>query len=378
MNADVIIIGAGSVGMAAGYYLSKQNKHVVLIDSNDPPHEKGSHHGATRIIRHAYGEGASYVPMALRAQKLWEELEKESKRTLFYRTGVLNIGPSESSFIQNVIKSAKQYQLHVEQLSAKEIRTKWKGFTIPSHLIGCYEPQSGVLMSEACVMAYKKQAMKNGAIFLKNTNVRSINTQSELIKVQTNQQTIQGEQLIITAGKGTNDILSMIGEKLPLQPMRKTFSWFHAKEELYKAGRFPAWTYDLDGETYYCFPSIEKSGLKIGRHDGGIPVSSKAELEPYGTYREDYEDVSKLLQMIVEEPMEHDKGKVCTYTNTPDGHFIIDKLKNHKNVFVSCGFSGHGFKFSSVVGEILSKMATASPIELNIKDFAIERFRNDE
>ena len=134
------------MGMSAGYYLAKSGKTVALIDSNNPPHSNGSHHGETRIIRHAYGEGDIYVPLALRSQELWYELEQTSNRKLFHQTGVLNIGPKESPFLQNVIHSVKKYKLSAEVLTAQEINRRWPGYQLPDYLFGCFETDSGVLM----------------------------------------------------------------------------------------------------------------------------------------------------------------------------------------------------------------------------------------
>lgn len=374
MNYDVAIIGAGSMGMAAGYYLSKQHKRVALIDAYDPPHSEGSHHGGTRLIRHAYGEGEGYVPMVLRAQELWLELEKEAKQTLFHRTGVLNISREGSDFLQNVLMSATKHSLPLEKMTARDINNRWNGFNIPNNLIGCFEPESGVLMSEACVQAYRDLATEQGATFLTHSTITDINAGREEITIETNQQTIKATELIVSAGKGTNDVLTMLDKQLPLQPTRKTFSWFDSDEALYKKDRFPAWAYDVDDDTYYGFPSIDRAGVKIGRHSGGQPVSSTDPLEAFGTYPEDMGDVARLGRAIMPEELPHKEGKVCTYTNTPDGDFIIDRLENHPNVTVACGFSGHGFKFASVVGDILSDIVLKGESKQDVSGFKMNRF----
>src|SRR5690625_3648713 len=140
---DVIIIGAGSVGMATGYYLSKRGQSVALIDKYDPPHANGSHHGDTRLIRHAYGEGENYVPLVLRSQQLWEQLATNTNMEIFLKTGVLNVGTAESSFFENVIQSAEKYSLEIEILSASEINERWPGFQLTPEYRGCYENNSG-------------------------------------------------------------------------------------------------------------------------------------------------------------------------------------------------------------------------------------------
>ncbi|MDF2683103.1 MAG: N-methyl-L-tryptophan oxidase, partial [Brevibacillus sp.] len=160
---DVIVLGAGSMGMAAGAFLAKQNAKVLLIDAFDPPHSKGSHHGDTRMIRHAYGEGKKYVPMVLRAQELWEELERETGKQLFERTGVLGLANLGSAFLEEEIFSAKQFDLPLEILQAEEVRKRWPGITVSDEIMGAFEPNSGLLYSEECIRAYRHLATQNGA-----------------------------------------------------------------------------------------------------------------------------------------------------------------------------------------------------------------------
>ncbi|BAC14758.1 sarcosine oxidase [Oceanobacillus iheyensis HTE831] len=374
MIYDIAVIGAGSMGLSAGYYLSKAGKTVALIDSNDPPHSEGSHHGETRIIRHAYGEGAAYVPLALRSQELWNDLNQTFNQDIFHQTGVLNIGGDNSVFLQNVIQSVRQYRLQAEILSAKQINSRWHGFRLPDHLMGVYETNSGVLMSEKVLQSYRDLATALGASFYTNAYIHHLDVTNQHITIQLSSDTIKAKQLIITAGKGTNQILSLLGYELPLFPVRKTFSWFKTDESIYHSDAFPAWSFDNGNEKYYGFPSIDNAGIKIGRHDGGHPVKADEALKTFGTYREDKEDVSQFVHRYMSPNIQHSQGKVCTYTNTPDGDFIIDRLPNYQHVLVACGFSGHGFKFSSAVGELLSQLAIRGETSLDISPFSLNRF----
>ncbi|WP_077618471.1 N-methyl-L-tryptophan oxidase [Bacillus sinesaloumensis] len=375
MDFEVIIVGAGSMGMAAGYYLAKKGKRVLLLDSHNPPHTEGSHHGETRIIRHAYGEGESYVEMALRAQELWNELQELSPEEIFIKTGVLNVAAPHSTFIQNVIRSAHKYSLNVEQLSAEEITRRWDGVTVPEGFIGCYERDSGVLMSEFCISAYKTQALKHGAIFKPYSPVTSISIYENHVQVNTETEIFTGETLLVTPGAGARKLLPLVGLELPLQEVRKTFSWFDTDEEIYHSDIFPAFAFELPDETYYGFPSINGAGVKIGRHDGGQPRDMDKPNPEFGSYEQDSADVSRFAERYLHKVGEHKLGKVCTYTNTPDEDFIIDRHPKYDHVVIACGFSGHGFKFSSVVGEILSELVTGNhQTTFDIRPFAIQRF----
>ena len=227
---EVVIIGAGSMGMAAGYNLAKLGKKTLLIDSFDPPHSHGSHHGSTRIIRHAYGEGRQYVPLALRAQELWEELEKESGKKLFDQTGVLCAGIEGTGFIEEAINSAKDFDLPVEILSNEEINRRWPGIILPKEYIGCLETNSGVLFSEECIRAYRELGLKLGMTLLSNTVVEEVDIHSNGATIKAAGKEIQAETVIISAGAWVGKILKKSGIKIPLQPTRQTISWFESDE----------------------------------------------------------------------------------------------------------------------------------------------------
>ncbi|SET03865.1 sarcosine oxidase/N-methyl-L-tryptophan oxidase [Salinibacillus kushneri] len=374
MHFHTMIVGAGSMGMAAGYYLAKQGQTVLLLDAYDPPHQNGSHHGETRIIRHAYGEGEHYVPLALRAQELWYELEKEAGMDLFLQTGVLNIGTKASSFIQEVQASSKKHHLPLETLSAEEISQKWEGLSLPDTYIGCLETTSGVLFSEKIIQSYRSLAEAYGATMKTNTNVIDIEVHTNSATIHTDTDTFEGDRLIVTAGPWSKQLGEKMNVSLPLKTTRKTFSWFDCKDHIYDAEKFPAFTFDIEQGTYYGFPSIEGSGVKMGRHDGGRDIQIGESLKPYGHYKEDRGDVSKILHSFFPHVSSQNVGKTCIYTMTPDGDFIIDHLPEHPHVTIACGFSGHGYKFSSAVGEILCKMSMNETIDFDLSPFSMKRF----
>lgn len=312
VNFDVIVIGAGSMGMATGYYLTKSGKRVLLLDKSNPPHTDGSHHGDTRIIRHAYGEGEKYVNMALKSQKLWKELEEKTKKSIFIPTGVLNVGKEQSNFIQSVIQSAKNHSLPLDVLAAEEIHDRWKGFNFSKDYIGCYESTSGVLKSEDCISVYKDLALLNGAQLKINISITSMNIKPDKVKITTDAGEFTASQLIITAGAGTNDLLSLVGIEVPLEETRQTFSWFNYNSTDYDDGNFPAFVVESEIGTYYGFPSIRGAGVKIGRHDTGKPRDMKKEIEVFGTYETDIGDVTRFTQSFLSNSLTHQKGLPCT------------------------------------------------------------------
>lgn len=372
---DVVIVGAGSMGMAAGYYLSKLGKRTLLIDANDPPHSFGSHHGDTRIIRHAYGEGRQYVPLALGAQELWQELEQESGMELFSPTGVLCVGAEGSPFIEEVIKSAKEFSLPQEVLTSDAINDRWKGISLPEGLVGCLEKKSGVLFSEECIRAYRRQGLENGMTLVPHTKVEKIEKFAEGSIVHTKHEQYTADYVVVASGAWTGKILEGTGVELPLQPTRKTVSWFECDERLYDSSHFPAFSMEVSNEHFYGFPSINGSGLKIGRHDGGEMVEPDSFNREYGVGSSDENECRDFIKKYLPKangPLI--KGKTCLYTLTPDEHFIIDRHPSFSNIIIAAGFSGHGFKFSSVIGKVICDLVTEGQANYDISMFTLQRF----
>jgi len=371
MVYDVIIVGAGSMGMAAGYYLAKAGKSVLMLDAFDPPHEEGSHHGDTRIIRYAYGEGASYVPFVKRAGELWQELESLTDENLFLQTGVVNIGEPTCDFIQNVKTSAALYELALEYYTSVEAMKKWPGLTLPANLEACFEPTAGILRVEACIRAYKKLALETGARLQTNEKVVGIQT-GEIVQVQTGSQVYEAKHLIVTAGAWATELLETLDISLPVTPTRKTFAWFEADEQLYSDLIFPAYCFEFADSSYYGFPSIDGAGLKLGRHDGGEEINPNVPLRPFDDM--DSVDLQNFIEQFMPQHGPLKYGKTCKYSMTPDEDFIIDFLPTHQNIVIAAGFSGHGFKFSSAVGEVLAELTLNGECKQDLTRFQLSRF----
>lgn len=371
---DVIIVGAGTMGMAAGYYLAKKGVNTLLIDSHDPPHDKGSHTGDTRIIRFAYGEGREYVPLALRSKELWDKLQEETEMPLFLQTGVLGFGPKGTTFIEEAIASASEHNLPLEVLDANDINQRWSGIKVPENYYGCFEPTSGVLFSANCIRAYREGALKHGATLVSHSPVTNIEIEDDSVTVHTAKETYIGKKLILSAGAWNGPLLSKLGIDVKLQPLRQTHGFFDADPELYNADTFPIYLTQTDTGTYYGFPRIDGSGMKAGRHDIGQELDETYNVVDYGKVEADEQDTRTFLDTFM--PQASGKlmeGVTCLYTKTPDEHFIIDYHPEHMHVAIAGGFSGHGFKFASVIGEILSEMVTTGKSPYDLSLFSIKR-----
>lgn len=371
---DAAIIGAGTMGMAAGAFLAQQNAKTLLIDAFDPPHIKGSHHGDTRLIRHAYGEGRQYVTLVKRAQQLWEDLEKQTGYKVFENTGVLGLGPKDSPFLQETMASAQKHDLSLEILSSQEIKERWPGFSVPDHFIGCFEAKSGVIYSETAIRAYKETALENGAHLVTDTPVLHIDINDKRgVKISTEKTTYYAKKVIVTAGAWAAKLLPELN--LPIQPTRKAVGWFEAPSDLYGAANFPAFFIEDQDKKAYGFPNLNGTGLKIGKSDGGHAIDPNQHTQNFGLYDTDEGDLRDMLKTYM--PGANGKliqGKTCLYTNSSDHDFIVDYHPENQHVIFACGFSGHGFKFGSVMGEVLSQMALEGQSEFDISIFSLKRF----
>ncbi|GGE26432.1 N-methyl-L-tryptophan oxidase [Pullulanibacillus camelliae] len=374
---DCIIVGAGTMGLAAGAFLAKSGIKPLMIDAFHPPHTHGSHHGETRMIRHAYGEGRQYVKLVQRAQELWEDLEAAVPYKIFEKTGVLGLGPKHSPFLQETIEAAAKYDLSLDIMSAQGIMQKWPGITVPEHFIGCLESDSGVLFSEHCLKAYKEIALANGAELIGGEPVVDIDFNGHPIKVTTKNSHYYGEKVIITAGAWTAKLLKPLN--LPIQTIRKVFGWFEAPESLYAADAFPSFYVDEGTRMFYGFPALNKTGLKIGRTDGGQPIDPNQHKQNFGSHNSDEKELRECLQAYL--PQANGSllnGRTCLQTRSIDSHFIIDEHPDQHNMLIATGFSGHGFKFASVLGEALSEWVLHGATQHDLSLFSLERFSSNE
>lgn len=372
LSYDVIIVGAGSMGMSAGYNLARRGVKTLLIDAFDPPHTEGSHHGEPRLIRHAYSGDPAYIDLALRADVLWKEAEEESGTELLVRSGVLNLADSPVYSFAGRLEEARKRKVQVEQLDVEEIRRRWPALTLPDSFEAMYEPDAGYLYSERCITAYRQLALAHGAELLANTPVTNITAREGSVTVHTKNGDYHGAAAILSAGAWFSALEPFV--HLPIKAIRKVVGWFESASA-FAAGSFPGFTLGAEEGGYYGFPSIGGAGLKIGRHDTGLEWKPGEALAPFGSEASDEGDLRRVLEAYMPGAAGRLlKGAVCKYEHTPDEDFIIDRHPLHSNVLLAGGFSGHGFKFSSVVGEILADLATRGTTSHNIQPFSISRF----
>ena len=375
---DAIIVGLGGMGSAAAYQLSKRGANVLGLEQFGPAHDLGSSHGDSRVIRQAYFEHPDYVPLLLSAYRLWRELEAESGEELLTETGGLMMGPPDSEVVKGSLASAKLHGLDYQLLSEVEIATQYPAFSPPPDTVGLLEPRAGFLRPEKCVCAHLKQAKFYGADLHFNTPALHWLATSNGVEVRTERQTYHANHLVITAGPWATQVASQF--KLPLTVERQVQYWFDVPNdiELFAPDRFPVYILDMGKGTFlYGFPAIDGrgGGVKVAFYRELVSVTTTAGTVEREVKSDEIERMfsaaSTLLPGLSPRCL---RAKTCLYTMTPDQHFVIDRGLVHPQVTIAAGFSGHGFKFASVVGEILADLATEGKTEHPISLFSATRF----
>jgi monomeric sarcosine oxidase len=369
---DVIILGTGGVGSAAAYTLAKRGAKVLGIDQFPGGHDRGSSHGETRVIRQAYFEHPDYVPLLLRAYELWRELEQEAGVDLLHQVGLLQVGPPNGFVVPGVLEAARLHGLLVESLTGGEVLRRFPGFRVPEGSVGVFEPAAGYLKVERCVLTHLAAAKQHGAEFRFGVTARAWHTDGKAARVVTDQGDFSAARLIITAGPWAPQLLADLG--VPLQVRRKHLYWFPTNDPSYHEARgCPTYLYELPHGVYYGFPQIDELGVKVAEHTGGTVIDDPAN-DPRLLDRADLARVESFLAQYlpsVGRPMQ--RRSVCFYTMSPDEHFLVDRHPQHPNVLIVAGLSGHGFKFTGVLGEALADLAMESSTRLPIGFLSLAR-----
>ena len=379
---DVIIVGLGAMGSAAAYHLARRGRRVLGLDRFSPPHTMGSSHGQTRIIREAYFEHPSYVPIVQRAYVLWDELSRAANAPLLLQTGGLMIGTPDSIVFTGAKRSADTHRLPHEVLTACEVRQRFPALRPGDDMLAVLEPRAGILFPERCIAAHLALAARHGANLRCDEPVLRWSATEHGVEVTTTKATHHAGQMILSAGSWARELLP--GLNPPLTIERQVLFWFEPKTapRQFYPEHCPVHLWEISGhrpdatgsatsglqksQFFYGFPDLGE-GVKVACHHDGATVSPdfvSREVAPG-----EVESMRGLLHRYLPQadgPLR--SAAVCLYTNTPDEHFWIDRHPAHPQVIIASPCSGHGFKFSSVVGEILSDLATdgKSPFDLGL------------
>lgn len=370
---DVIVLGAGGVGSAATLQLAQRGLRVLGIDRFAPPHDRGSSHGQTRIIRQAYFEHADYVPLALESYRLWEELERASGQRLKVETGLMQAGPADGVVVPGVMHAARVHGLDVEELSAGEIERRWPAFRNLDGMVGAFERRAGYLRVEDCVAACLAAAKMCGADLLDGVEVLDWSIAGE-VRVRTTDGVYAAERLVIAAGAWTSQLLHAL--RLDLKVRRKMMMWHAAGDpQLHASAGFPCFLFECPDGVFYGMPAIDRRGLKVAQHDGGSVV-----VDPLMVDRElresDRAPVESFLRRhLPEVTIPCAEHAACLYTMSPDENFIVDRHPEDPRVVFAAGLSGHGFKFTPALGRALAELAIDGETSLPVNFLSLKRFQ---
>jgi sarcosine oxidase len=371
---DVIVIGVGAMGSATCYYLARRGRRVLGLERFGIPHRMGSSHGYTRIIRLAYYEHPSYVPLLRRAYELWCDLQAMTGEQLLYITGSIDAGPTDSWVFKGALESARVHDLPHEVLTAAELQQRYPGYHLPTEAMALFQPDGGFLLPERCIVAYVTAAQALSAEIHGVERVLEWYPLAGGVRVRTNRDVYEADRLVITAGAWNGDLVDCLHGLVT--PERQVLAWLQpTRPEYFQLETFPVFNVLVEEGRFYGFPVFVVPGFKFGKYHHREESGEADMLD-----REVHEYDEQLLRAFAERYFPDGCGptmnlETCLFTNTADGHFIIDVHPNYPQVLFASPCSGHGFKFASVIGEIMADLAEQGTTRYDIGLFRLERLK---
>jgi sarcosine oxidase len=367
-SCDVVVVGLGAMGSAAAFQLARRGRKVLGLDRFTPPHSLGSSHGETRIIREAYFEHPLYVPLVQRAYQLWAELELTSGRELLRITGGLMVGRPDGVLVSGARRSAEQHALAHEILTAAEVRRRFPVLRPADDMVAVWEPRAGILFPEACVGAHLALAQAHDAMLRFDEPVTNWRIDDDGVIVATTRGEYRARQLLLTAGSWIRSLVQELN--LPFTVERQVVYWFAPRADagIFAPSRCPIHLWETrPREFFYGFPDCG-NGVKVAVHHGGEltdPERLQREVAPG--------EIAAIRELVRRFVPDADgalrSSSVCMYTNTPDEHFWIDWHPDHEQVLIASPCSGHGFKFSGVIGEVLADLLISGQSRFDLSAF---------
>jgi sarcosine oxidase len=354
------------------YHLARRGRRVLGLERYNVPHEMGSSHGITRIIRLAYYEHPSYLPLLRRAYELWRELERQVGEQLLFITGSLDAGPPDSPVFNGSRNSCELYDLPHEVLTGQELNRRFPGYRMPAQTMAVFQPDGGFLTPERCIVAHVVAAQADGADVHAREPVLDWEPLPAGVRVRTERGVYEGERLVIAAGAWMSKLVEPL--KRLTVPERQVLGWFQPlRPELFLPARFPVFNLLAEEGRYYGLPVYGVPGFKVGRYHHLAEA-----VDPDGVDRECHPRDEQILRAFTERYFPDAAGptmalRACLFTNTPDEHFVLDLHPDFPQVCIASPCSGHGFKFCSVVGEILADLAEHGQTRHDISMFRLAR-----
>jgi sarcosine oxidase len=355
---DVIVVGLGGMGSATAWQLAKRGQRVLGLERFDIPHNMGSSHGVTRIIRLPYYEDPAYVPLLRRAYELWREAEVATGDRLLVLTGSIDAGPEDGELFQGALNSARLHELPHDVLTGEEANARFPGYRLPAATRAVFQPEGGFVLSERAIVAHCRAAQEAGAELRARERVLGweAHPRGEGVVVTTDKGRYEAARLVLTAGAWMADLAPLLAGRAV--PERQVLAWLQpTSPELFTPERFPVFNLAVEEGRYYGFPVYEVPGFKFGRYHHRDEHCTAEEMR-----RDVDAEDERLLREFSARYFPEGNGatqalRACMFTNTPDEHFILDHHPEHPQVVLASPCSGHGYKFCSVVGEILADLA---------------------
>ncbi|MGE3180369.1 MAG: N-methyl-L-tryptophan oxidase [Phycisphaerae bacterium] len=350
---DVIILGAGAMGSAAAWSLAQRGKRVLVLEKFGPQHDRGSSHGVTRITRKAYFEHPDYVPLVEAANHIWRRLEEGAKTSLLRRTGLLLIGAKEGAILSGARRAQQQFGWRIEEIGGAEIAARFSQFRVPPGSEAIFEPDAGYLRVEESLVAFQEQAKAGGAQFHWQEPVRSWRQRADGVEVVTDVQRYHAAKLVVCAGSWSQALLADLNVELVV--LRQPQFWFSIPQGSFDVDRgSPIFGYEISGRFFYGFPCVDGETIKVAEHLRREVVANPEQVNREVSAEDGAEVSAFVKQYLSIEVPAPVRTSVCLYTMTRDEHFIVDRHPEFRCVCFAAGFSGHGFKFAPLIGEMLA------------------------
>ncbi|WP_222915542.1 N-methyl-L-tryptophan oxidase [Natrinema sp. SYSU A 869] len=371
---DVVVIGVGGMGSATAFHLADRGLDVLGLERYDVPHTRGSSHGITRIIRRAYYEHPSYIPLIERAYDLWDDLADETSREVIHRTGSIDASPEDNIVFEGSLRSCEEHDIPHEVLTSEEVTERFPGYDLPAGYKALYQPDGGFVVPEQAIVGHVEAAQAAGAEVRAREQVLEWEpTPDGGVRVETDRGTYDAENMVLAAGAWNRKFADAL-EGLAV-PERQVLGWFQPEQpSTFEPDNFPVWNLKVPEGRFYGLPIYDVPGFKVGKYH-----HRDEQVDPDDYDTEPGLEDERLLREVTANYFPEAAGPTmrlatCMFTNSPDEHFILDTLPDHPQVAVGAGFSGHGFKFASVIGEILADLAVDGDTDRQTDMFRLGRF----
>ncbi|HWB86186.1 MAG TPA: N-methyl-L-tryptophan oxidase [Bryobacteraceae bacterium] len=372
---DAIVLGLGAMGSASLYHLARRGYKVLGLERFSIPHEMGSSHGVTRIIRLAYYEHPSYVPLLFRAYELWRELETRSGERLLHITGSIDAGPRDGEIFRGAQLACELHELPHEILTARQLQQRFPAYCLPADTMALFQTQGGFLLPERCIASHVKCAEDCGAEAHAHERVLGWEPRGSGVRVTTENAVYDAARLVISTGPWISELVPIL--KNIAVPERQVLAWFQPwSADLFDPHCFPVFNLTVEEGRYYGFPQFGIPGFKVGRYH-----HRQEAIDPDGMDRRCHTEDEQVLREFAEKYFPAGSGttlsmQTCIFTNTPDEHFVLGTDPRFPHVVICSPCSGHGFKFSAVVGEIVADLCESGETRHDISLHNVNRFFN--